>query len=143
MIAVDTNILVYGIRREMEFHAQALRLLTQLAESDRAWAIPWPCVYEFLRVVTHPRVFTPPSTLEEAFRTLGELRRSPALNFIGPGPLHLDNLIGMAESSGVRGNLFFDANIAALCREHGVTEILTMDRDFARFAGLKVRHPFS
>ena len=142
MIAVDTNILVYSIRREMEFYKPALRLLTQLGESTNPWAIPWPCVYEFLRVVTHPRVFNPPSSQEDAIRTLEELSASPSLAFIGAGSSHLGNLRTIAEQSGAKGNLFFDVHIAAICREHGIAEILTMDRDFSRFSGIKVRRPF-
>jgi toxin-antitoxin system PIN domain toxin len=126
----------------MEFYKPALRLLTQLGESTKPWAIPWPCVYEFLRVVTHPRVFDPPSSQKDAIRTLEELSESPSLTFIAAGPLHFNALLGIAEQSGAKGNLFFDVQIAALCREHGVTEILTMDRDFSRFRGIKVRRPF-
>lgn len=126
----------------MEFHKPALRLLTQLGEGAKPWAIPWPCAYEFLRVVTHPRVFDPPSSQKDAIRTLEELSASPSLVFISAGVLHLANLRSIAEQSGARGNLFFDVHIAALCKEHGVTEILTMDRDFSRFGGIKVRRPF-
>jgi hypothetical protein len=142
LIAVDTNILVYASRTETEFHDPAVRLLTQLAESARPWAIPWPCIYEYLRVVTHPRLFKPPSTQAEAISRLHLLSRSPSLSFIGPGPTHLSSLVNIAEPSGAKGNLFFDVQIAALCREHGIAEILTLDRDFARFAGIKARRPF-
>jgi len=142
LIAVDTNILVYASRTETEFHEPAVRLITQLAESERPWAIPWPCAYEYLRVVTHPRLFKPPSTQAEAIGRLNLLSASPSLTLIGPGPAHFDNLVGAAEQSGARGNLFFDVHIAAICREHGITEIMTMDRDFSRFSGIKVTRPF-
>jgi toxin-antitoxin system PIN domain toxin len=142
LIAVDTNVLVYASRTETEFHEHAARLITQLAEGERPWAIPWPCVYEYLRVVTHPRLFKPPSTQAEAISRLTMLSGSPSLTFIGSGPLHFSALVDAAEQSGARGNLFFDVHIAALCREHGVSEILTMDRDFSRFSGIKVRRPF-
>jgi toxin-antitoxin system PIN domain toxin len=142
LIAVDTNILVYASRTETEFHSPAVRLITQLAESDRPWAIPWPCVYEYLRVVTHPRLFKPSSTQAEAIGRLNMLSHSPSLAFIGPGPSHFGSLVGLAEQSGAKGNVFFDVHIAAICREHGITEILTMDRGFSRFSGIKVRRPF-
>lgn len=142
MIAVDTNVLVYASRIETEFHKSAAQLITQLAESERPWAIPWPCVYEYLRVVTHPRLFKRPSTQAEAIGGLNLLSGSPSLTFIGPGPLHFSALIDAAEQSGAKGNLFFDVHIAAICREHGITEILTMDRDFSRFSGVRVRRPF-
>lgn len=142
MIAVDTNLLVYASRTEAEFHKPAARLITQLAESEKPWAIPWPCVYEYLRVVTHPRLFKIPSTQAEAISRLTLLSASPSLTFIGGGISHLVNLRSIAEQSGAKGNLFFDVHIAAICREHGITEILTMDRDFSRFSGIKVRRPF-
>ncbi len=142
MIAVDTNVLVYASRTETEFHEPAARLITQLAESERPWAIPWPCVYEYLRIVTHPRLFKPASTQAEAISGLRLLSGSPSLAFIGPGSTHFGSLVGLAEHSGAKGNLFFDLQIAAICREHGITEILTVDRDFSRFSGIKVRRPF-
>ena len=66
MIAVDTNILVYAHRKELPDHALALSRLTELAQGRTPWAMPVFCLGEFLRVVTHPRIFDPPSTLDEA-----------------------------------------------------------------------------
>ena len=60
MRAVDTNVLIYAEILSSPFHAQAREILDELAEGQIPWAVPWPCVYEFLRVVTHPRVFDPP-----------------------------------------------------------------------------------
>jgi uncharacterized protein len=100
------------------------------------------CVYECLRVITHPRIFDPPSGFEEAIESLEMLRESPSLTFIGDGPGHFRKLIQTVRESGATGNLVHDAHIATLCLEHGVSEFYTMDRDFARFRGLRVRHPF-
>ena len=61
MIALDTNILVYAHRAELPDHARAMSLLKRLATGWEPWALPWPCIYEFLRVITHPRVFDPPA----------------------------------------------------------------------------------
>ena len=66
MIALDTNILVYAHRRDSEWHVRAAAALRNLAESPGSWAIPWPCVHEFLAIVTHPRIFSPPSSVAEA-----------------------------------------------------------------------------
>ena len=71
MIALDTNILVYARREETSHHARAREILKQLAEGEQPWALPWPCIYEFIRVVTHPRVFDPPTDLESALRRPG------------------------------------------------------------------------
>lgn len=143
MIGIDTNILIYAVRAESKFHSAALTLISQLAEHSTPWAIPWPCAYEFLRVVTHPRVFSPPSEPEEAVATLETLRQSPSLVMLGDGPTHFRVMTSVLRTSGASGNLIHDAHIAAICIEHGVSELFTMDRDFARFPGLKVTRPFS
>ncbi len=66
MIAVDTNILVYAHREDSLFHAAASRQVTALAEGRVPWAIPWPCLHEFLAIVTHPRIYDPPTPLPSA-----------------------------------------------------------------------------
>ncbi len=142
MIALDTNILVYARREELPEHDVAAGLLRNLAEGSQIWFLPWPCVYEFLRVVTHPRVFDPPTDLGVALEDLGSLLRSPSLVLIGEGRGHFRRLREAATDARVFGNLVHDAHIAALCLEHGVTELLTRDRDFGRFKGLAVRDPF-
>lgn len=95
------------------------KLLGDLAEGAVPWAIPWPCIYEFLRVVTHPRVHHPPVPLSVA---LGELRRilaSPTLVMLSETPNHPEVLMKVLNESGVTGNLAHDAHIAALCRSTG------------------------
>ncbi len=143
MKAVDTNILIYAARAESPFHASAVKLIASLAEQNDTWAIPWPCAYEFLRVVTNARIFSPPSTLEEALGSLELLRESPSLVMLGDGPAHLRHMLKTVRESAARGNLIHDAHIAAICLEHGVSELYTMDRDFSRFPGLKTTHPFA
>lgn len=142
MIALDTNILVYAHRSETTHHAAARRLLTRLAEGQEPWALPWPCVYEYLRVVTHPRVFAPPSDIDEFVEDLVVLLQSPSLSMLGDGPVHLTWFLECVVDGGATGNLAYDAHIAALCREHGVRELWTTDRDFRRFSGLTTRNPF-
>jgi toxin-antitoxin system PIN domain toxin len=143
VIAIDTNILVYARREEAPHHAAARRILVALAEGNTPWALPWPCVYEFLRVITHPRVFQPPTELDDAVEDLTSLLESPALVLLGEGPAHLGHLRRAVLGGRASGNLAHDAHIAALLREHGVEELWTADRDFARFAGLRVRDPFA
>jgi len=142
LIAVDTNILVYATRPEAKHHSQAVRLISRLAEHSDPWAIPWPCIYEYLRVVTHPRVFSPPSELSEALESVERLRESPSLVMLGESPGHFRTMLRTLQDSGANGNLVHDAHIATLCIEHGVSELYTMDRDFSRFTGLKVTRPF-
>lgn len=143
LIAIDTNILVYARRRELPRHARSVALLRRLAQGPEPWAIPWPCVYEFLRVVTHPRVFDPPTELDVALEDLESLLESPSLVLLGEGPAHASHLRRAVLEGRVVGNLVHDAHIAALGIEHGATELWTADRDFARFAGLRIRNPFT
>jgi hypothetical protein len=142
MIALDTNILVYARRRGSAHHVRAAAILRRLAEGDDPWALAWPCVYEFLRVVTHPRVFDPPTDLDRALEDLESLLASPSLSLLGEGPAHASHLVEAVRSGRAAGNLAHDAHIAALMIEHGVREIWTTDRDFARFPGLRLRNPF-
>jgi hypothetical protein len=142
MIAVDTNILVYARRSETPHHPAARTLLRRLAEGAEPWALPWPCVYEFLRVVTHPRIFDPPTDLDRALEDLDSLFASPSLALLGEGPAHPAHLRRMVSEARAGGNLAHDAHIAALLVEHGVQELWTTDRDFARFPGIHARNPF-
>lgn len=143
MIALDTNILVYARRAETPFHRQSKRLLADLAEGSRPWALAWPCIYEFLRVVTHPRVFDPPTDLDLALQDLDSLMESPSLVLLGEGPAHDAAMRQALTSAQARGNLVHDAHIAALLVEHGVRELWTADRDFSRFPNIRVRDPFA
>lgn len=141
MVALDTNILVYAKRTEAPHHVAAKQLLQDLAEGGDPWGLPWPCVYEFLRVVTHPKVFDPPSDLEVVLEDLANLFQSPSIVLLGEGPHHAAHLRKLMSEGQVRGNLVHDAHIAAIALEHSV-ELLTVDKDFARFSSLRLRNPF-
>ena len=141
MIALDTNVLVAARREELAHHAQARRLLARLASGEEPWALPWPCVYEFLRLVTHRRVFRPPTPLARAVEDVVRLLAAPSLVMLGEGTAHAAHLERQVLAGEAAGNLALDAHIAALCVEHGVTELWTLDRDFARFPGLKIANP--
>ena len=142
MIALDTNILIHARRREMPHHEAAKALLRSLAEGGEPWALPWPCIYEFVRVVTHPRVFDPPSRLDSVLADLESLFASPSLFLLSEGTSHPAHMLRLLRSGQALGNLAHDAHIAALAVEHGVAELLTLDRDFSRFEGLPTRNPF-
>lgn len=143
MQAVDTTILVYAEISGSSQHAPARDLLTNLAEGALPWAIPWLCVYEFLRIVTHPRVFHPPVPLATALADTRRMLASPSLVLLHETSRHVEIMQRVTTQAGAVGNLIHDAHIAALCLEHGVTTLLTGDRDFSRFAGLRVLNPFA
>ncbi len=79
MIAVDTNIMVYAHREDSPWHEPAYARLAELAEGRAAWAIPWPCLHEFLAIVTHPKIYSPPSPLEAALAQVEAWMESPSL----------------------------------------------------------------
>jgi toxin-antitoxin system PIN domain toxin len=142
VIAVDTNVLVYADTPPSPFHNAARDLLTRLSEGSAPWAIPWPCIYEFLRVVTHPRASRPPLSLDVALNDVARLQQSPSLRLLSETYRHAEIMDSMLRASRVTSDLVFDARIAALCIEHAVDEILTADRDFSRFP-LKSTNPFA
>ena len=141
MIAVDTNILIYAHRRDSPHHDLAARSLVQLAESRAAWAIPWPCLHEFFAVVTRPRVYRPPSTTDEALDQIDAWREAPGLVLLSETGSHWSELRSIIEDGRITGPLVHDARIAAICREHGVRELWSADKDFSRISGLRTRNP--
>lgn len=143
MRALDTDVLVHAEVRTTEHHETARQLLVEHAEGARPWALPWPCVYEFLRVVTHPAIFDPPVPADRARDDLHRVLGSPSLRLLSETDRHASVMVEVLTSSGAAGNLVHDAHIAALCLEHGVSELVTGDRDFRRFPGLETVDPFA
>jgi len=141
MIAVDTNILVYAHREDSDFHTEALSSLLGLAEGNRQWGIPWPCVHEFISVVTHPSIYNPPTDVETALNAMEVWLESPFCRMLGEGAGYFQRLRELAEAGKVHGPMIHDARIAALCLYNGVTELWTADRDFSRFRQLKTVNP--
>jgi len=138
VIAVDTNILVYAHRTGAPKHERARQWLVSLAEGDVPWGLPVFALGEFVRVTTHRAIFSPPSTIEQAAAALENLLESPSIRLLNPGPDYPRHLLHLIRSAAATGNLAFDAQMAALCREHGVDRLLTEDRDFARFPELRL-----
>jgi toxin-antitoxin system PIN domain toxin len=141
MIAIDTNVLVHAHRRDSPFHEPAVRCLTALGEGTRAWAIPFPCVHEFLSVVTNRRLFPVPSTLAQALDQVAAWQESPGLRLLHETADHLDRLSVLLLRAKVTGPQVHDARVAAICLGHAVDELLTADRDFSRFPTLATRNP--
>ncbi len=141
MKAVDTNILVYAHREDSPFHAQALATMTGLANGSVRWAIPWPCIHEFIAISTHPRIYDPPSPLDVALAAMEQWVESPMCEVIGEGPGYFLLLRELATTAQASGPMIHDARIAAICLHNGVSQLLSCDRDFSRFGRLKTVNP--
>lgn len=141
MIAIDTNILVYAHREDSEWHEAASTRVAELAEGRGAWAIPWPCIHEFLAIASHPKIFTPPTPLAAAIDQVEAWLESPTLHVLAESQLHWPQLRALLQSGKVTGAKVHDARIAALCLQHGVKELWSADRDFGRFPDLAVSNP--
>ena len=141
MIAVDTNILVYAHREDSAHHEAAHAALRALVEAGRPWAVPWSCVHEFLAVVTHPRIYRPPTDPTAAASAISSLLELPGATAISETAGYLDRLTQLIKSSRISGPKIHDARIAALCLSHGISELWTADRDFSYFPELPTRNP--
>lgn len=141
MIAVDTNILVYAHREDSSFHEKAKSCLTTLAQSGLTWTIPWPCLHEFLGIVTHPRIYKTFTPMAEALRVIDSWVQWRTLHFIGETSSHWEALQSLLLQSKMTGPQIHDAKIAAICLQNQVKMLWTADRDFSRVAGLTSINP--
>ncbi|MGH3184410.1 MAG: type II toxin-antitoxin system VapC family toxin, partial [Streptosporangiaceae bacterium] len=132
---------VYAHRRDSEWHGAASAALAELTDRVELWAIPWPCVHEFLNVVTSQRVFHAPTSMMRARQQVEAWMESPFLRTLSETSRHWPVLADLLIQGRIAGRRVHDARIAALCLEHGVDELWSADRDFSRIAGLKVRNP--
>jgi uncharacterized protein len=141
MIAVDTNILVYAHREDSPWHQAAASCVAALAGGAAHWGIPWPCLHEFFAVVTHPRIYAPPTPLTAAMDQIDAWLEAPTVVLLAESGAHWATLRALLEAGRVVGPQVHDARIASLCLQHGVGELWTADRDFNRFPSLKTRNP--
>lgn len=141
MIAVDTNILVYAHREDSPWHEAAYRHLVSLAENATPWAIPWPCLHEFLAIVTHPRIFKPPTPISAACEQVEAWLEAPRVLLLSETNDYWPRLRQAVLDGKIQGSAVHDARIAALCDHHGIQELWTADRDFGRFPNLVPRNP--
>jgi hypothetical protein len=138
MIAIDTNILVHAHRADSPWHEAATRALGALGAAQ--WAVPWPCVHEFYAIVTHPKIFDPPTPIADALLAV-ESWRASSLQFLGETGEHWTVLADLLRQGQIVGPMVHDARVAAICLQHGIEELWTVDRDFSRFPALRVRNP--
>jgi toxin-antitoxin system PIN domain toxin len=140
MILTDVNVLVYAHRTDTTDHPAYLKWLEGVLNDDQAYGFSNLVLSGFLRVVTHPRVFNPPTDLASAFAFVQAIRDQPNSVPITPGLRHWEIFKSLCEATRSRGNLIPDAYLAAMAIESG-SEWITTDRDYSRFPGLKWRHP--
>jgi uncharacterized protein len=140
MLLPDVNVLVYAHRQDAPQHKAYLAWLEGLINGDEAYGLADLVLSGFIRVVTHPRIFNPPSSIEDALAFATALRGRPNWVSVSPGLRHWDLFTSLCRRAGAKGNLVPDAYLAALAIESG-SEWITTNRGFARFPGLRWRHP--
>ena len=140
MILIDANVLIYAFRPDAGRHAEYKAWLESALSDDEAMGVSELVLSTLIRIVTHPRIFAQPSTHQEAFRFTEFLRAQPKAIPLSPGPRHWPIFQELCLDAEAKGNLISDAYLAALAIESGA-EWVTADRDFARFPGLRYRHP--
>lgn len=142
MLLTDVNVLVYAHREDAVDHLRYREWLEGVLGSDSAYGVSDLVLSGFVRIVTHPKIFREPTLLERALTFAGEIRDRPHAVTVAPGPRHWEIFTRYCREGGVKGSLITDAYFAALALESGC-EWITTDRDYARFAGLKWRHPLA
>lgn len=140
MDLIDVNVLVYAHREDAPDHLAYRTWLENLIRGDRAYGSSDIVLSGFLRVVSHPRIFDPPSSLEAAVEFCHQVRNQQNCVQISPGERHWSIFVQLCQQAAVKGNLVPDAYLAALAIESG-SEWVTTDRDYRHFPGLKWRHP--
>ncbi|MEO8808703.1 MAG: TA system VapC family ribonuclease toxin [Rhodanobacter sp.] len=143
MIAVDTNIMVYAHRPDfVEQHEQARLAMATLIRGRRPWAIPWPCVHEFVGNVTNRRIYQSPTPLTMALEAMSIWLSSEYVQVLHESDGHFMTLTELCIDGDVTGSQIHDARIAAICIDHGVSQLWSADRDFLRYRSrLSVRNP--
>lgn len=141
MLLPDVNVLNYAhVEDIVPEHPEYAAWITRLATVPEPFALSVLVLAGFVRVVTNPRIFAPPSTLDRSFAFIASLVERPTARIVGPGPDHLDIFERLCRESGATGKLVADAQHAAIAIEHGCTMAST-DSDFSRFPGLRWQHP--
>ncbi|MBN2496676.1 MAG: type II toxin-antitoxin system VapC family toxin [Deltaproteobacteria bacterium] len=140
MKLVDVNMLVYAHRQDTAHHEVCHRFIDELVNGDQSFGMAELVLSGFLRLVTHPRIFNPPTPLAQALAFIQAIRKRRNHVVVAPGARHFSIFLRLVEASKARGNLIPDAYLAALAIESGC-EWITTDMDYARFEGLKWHNP--
>ena len=141
-VTVDTNILLYAANADDDLHERARDVLERLAQGPDLLYLFWPTVMGFLRIATHPGIFSDPVPVDQAIVAVTKLLERPNIRTPAEGADFWDLFCATAEND-TRGNHVPDAHLVALMRQHGVTVIYTRDRDFRRYEGIEAHDPFA
>jgi uncharacterized protein len=142
MILIDVNVLVYAKRQDSHDHAKFRTWLEEIIRSDSVIGMSELVLSSVVRILTHPRIFNEPTQLDEALQYVHSLHEQPGCVWVSPGERHWEIFTRLCKAVGAKGNLISDAYFAALAMESGA-EWITADRDYARFPGLRWRHPLT
>lgn len=143
MIAVDTNILVYANRLDSRWHAQAWELVEQLAKSGSTWGIPWPCVTEFFAVMTRGDRDGVHMDSETAVAAINDLVDVAGAVVLVDRAGCWQTVQALLKQTDHMGSEIYDLRILAVCQQHGVSELLTVDAKLTAIdAGIKLSNPF-
>ncbi len=143
MMLVDTNILIYAHRRDAVRHPEYRDWVRAMINGPEPYAVSDFAVTGMVRVVTDKRFYHEgASTIDEALAFADEIRNQPHAQVIGPGAKFWGIFSSLCRQVGAGGKLIPDAYLAALAIEHGC-EVITADKDFRRFPGLRWRHPLN
>lgn len=140
MILLDVSVLVYAMREDAPRHAEFRAWLERRLASLEPVGVTDVVLSGVVRVLTHPRIFHPPTPSALALEYVDAVRHAPNCVVVQPGPRHWAIFTQLCTASEARGNLVADAFLAAIAIESG-SEWITADRDFSRFAGLRWQHP--
>ncbi|CAN5847629.1 type II toxin-antitoxin system VapC family toxin [soil metagenome] len=140
MILPDVNVLVYAHHEQSKDHEKFRDWWERAVNAPGGFGITDQILAGFVRVVTHPKIFTPPMGLPEASAAVDAIRSRPNAVPVVPGIRHWDLFSDLCVAAGAKGNAVPDAFLAALAIESG-SELFTADRGFARYSGLRWRHP--
>lgn len=140
MILVDANVLLYAVNEQAEHHERSRRWLDSALSGQETVGFAWIAILAFVRLSTKPGLFPHPLEMSQALQVVDDWLSSPAAVVLSPGSGHLVTLRELLPDGRTAGNIVNDAHLAALAVEHGC-EVVTFDRDFARFSGIRARVP--
>lgn len=141
--SLDVNVLLYASDRSSARHAAARQFVDSCAASPEVLCLTWPTLMSYLRMATHPGIFTAPLRPDEALSNVTALLSLPHVRAVSELEGFVDAYSHVAGEVVVRGNLVPDAHVAAILFQHGVRTLYSNDRDFRKFTSLDVRDPFS